>query len=80
MSLPGILQALEPVIQAFDFFGIGHQIGGSVASSAYGIARATIDVDLVADINETHVQPLVERLRSNPPPAFLLTADSHRVC
>jgi hypothetical protein len=37
---------------------------GSVASSAYGIARATLDVDISADINESHVRPLVERLKN----------------
>jgi len=63
MSASRILRALEPVVRAFEILGIAYQIGGSVASSAYGIARATIDVDLVTDMNETHVQPLVERLR-----------------
>jgi hypothetical protein len=62
MNSPGILQALEPVIEAFEQLGIRYQIAGSVASSAYGIARSTLDVDVVADLNEQHVEPLVRAL------------------
>jgi hypothetical protein len=63
VSLTAIRQALEPVIDAFEALGISYQIGGSVASSAYGIARATLDVDIVADLREQHVRDLVERLQ-----------------
>ena len=35
---------------------------GSVASSAHGIARATLDADLVADLRGSHVEPLVSTL------------------
>jgi hypothetical protein len=62
VNAPDIFQALEPVIQAFEMLGIDYQIGGSIASSAYGIARATLDVDVVADLREQHIQPFVERL------------------
>jgi predicted nucleotidyltransferase len=62
MNVPGILQALEPVVQVFEDLGIRYQIGGSVASSAYGIARATLDVDLVADLQELHIPSLVHAL------------------
>ena len=62
MNAGNIFLALEPVIQAFDALGIAYQIGGSVASSAYGIARATLDVDLVANLMESQVRPLVDRL------------------
>ncbi len=64
MNAPGILQALEPVVQAFEELGIRYQIGGSVASSAYGIARATLDVDLLADLNELHIHSLVHALHN----------------
>ncbi len=62
MNAGNIFQALEPLLEAFDALGIRYHIGGSVASSAYGIARATLDVDLVADVNESHVHPLFGRL------------------
>jgi hypothetical protein len=45
--------------------GISYHIGGSVASSAYGIARATLDVDLVADLSENRIEPLVQRLQES---------------
>ena len=63
MRDPIIFQALNPVICALDAVGIAYQIVGSVASSAYGIARATLDVDITADMNDSHIRPLVERLR-----------------
>ncbi len=37
-------------------------IGGSVASSLLGIPRATLDVDLVADLRPPHVAPLYAAL------------------
>jgi hypothetical protein len=63
VSPSAIRQALEPVIDAFEALGISYHIGGSVASSAYGIARATLDVDIVADLREQHVRDLVGRLQ-----------------
>jgi len=50
MSVPGIPQALRPLVQAFEELGIAHHIGGSIASSAHGIARATLDVGGGADL------------------------------
>ncbi len=49
MNNPDILIATEPVVEAFERLGVPYYIGGSVASSAYGIARSTMDVDMVAD-------------------------------
>ena len=63
MKAPDLFESLEPVIRAFESLGIGYMIGGSVASSAYGMARATLDVDVVADLEQSHIQPLIERLQ-----------------
>ena len=57
-----IVATIRPVIEAFDKLGIAYSIGGSVASSSYGIARATMDVDIVADIRTVHASRLVEWL------------------
>ena len=38
MTTPDILVALTPVVEAFDRLLIPYYIGGSVASSIYGIA------------------------------------------
>lgn len=58
MATPDILAALTPVTKAFDQLSIQYYIGGSVASSIYGMARATMDVDIVADIRKFHILKL----------------------
>ncbi len=58
-----IATALEPVINAFNELGLSYYIGCSIASSAYGIARSTLDVDLVLELNTFHIQPLVNKLK-----------------
>lgn len=63
MRNPDILLALKPVIQAFDQLSIPYYIGGSIASSVYGVARATMDVDLIADIALAQVSSLVRLLQ-----------------
>jgi len=62
MKTPDILSALAPVIEAFDQLSIPYYIGGSVASSVYGMARATMDVDIIADIKKHHVPKLMKIL------------------
>jgi len=57
-----LLAALAPVIDALEALGVRHYIGGSVASSAHGVPRASIDADVVADLSSEHVAPLVARL------------------
>ena len=62
MSTPDILVALSPVVDALERLGVEYYVAGSVAGSAYGIARATLDVDLVADLRAEHVRGLVQSL------------------
>lgn len=57
-------QATEPLIRFFEANQIQYHIGGSVASSAHGIPRTTIDVDLVADIKPHHVEKMVQSLQT----------------
>lgn len=56
------LLALTPLVEILEKLEVPYYLGGSVASSAYGTARSTLDVDLVADLAEEHVTPLVEAL------------------
>jgi hypothetical protein len=56
------LTALRKVIAAFDTLGIEYALGGSFASSLYGEARATRDVDLIAAVAGRHAAPLVTAL------------------
>ncbi len=62
MKPPELLAALGPVVDAFEALEVRYYVGGSVASSAHGAARASIDVDVVADLGLEHVHPLMERL------------------
>jgi hypothetical protein len=64
MKSPDIIDAILPVIKAFDRLGILYYIGGSIASSAWGVARATMDVDMVSELKKEHVHPLTEMLKS----------------
>lgn len=64
MSTADILKAIEPVARAFDKLGVPYYIGGSVASSAYGMARSTMDVDIAAGLQTHHVQPFVKLLEA----------------
>ena len=59
------LNAVLPVIAELDRLGVPYYIGGSLASSAHGVMRATVDADLVADLKPQHVDPLVEALRAD---------------
>jgi hypothetical protein len=59
------------VIKALENCGINYLIGGSLGSSIHGIPRATLDADLVADIDNIHVKRLVEKLKDE----FMVDAD-----
>ncbi len=62
MIPPDWVPVLQPVIHAFDGLGVLYQVGGSLASSAWGLPRSTQDADLVADLQLQHVEPLVAQL------------------
>ena len=51
------------VSRALEDIGIVHTIGGSLAASVAGEPRSTIDIDVVAAIEEFHVDQLVGLLR-----------------
>ena len=57
-----LVAALSPVVEAFEALGIGYFLGGSVASSAHGVARASLDADVVAEIDPAQVEQLVQQL------------------
>jgi len=65
MTLPDLLDITFQVTYVLEKLGIPYYIGGSVASSAFGMARATLDVDLVADIKSEHVSALEKALRDD---------------
>jgi len=50
------------VVQALEDLDIPYLIGGSLACAVHGLARATMDADLIADIQPEHIQPLISAL------------------
>ena len=56
------LAALGPLVDLLDALGVEHYIGGSMASSVHGVARTTLDVDVVAALRREHVDRLVRDL------------------
>jgi hypothetical protein len=60
---PQVHEALTPVAEALEAQGIGYYVGGSVASSAHGVPRASLDVDLLAELRLEHVEPFCRRLQ-----------------
>ncbi|HSB60355.1 MAG TPA: hypothetical protein VLI67_01455 [Vicinamibacteria bacterium] len=63
MSEPSLLSALGPVLDALHALGVRHYVGGSLASSAHGIPRASLDADVVAELGSVHVGRFVAALR-----------------
>jgi hypothetical protein len=57
-----INQAIKLFIKTLERLNVLYYIGGSIASSVYGIARATMDVDLVSELKGEHVKFLVQSL------------------
>lgn len=58
----GLIEALEPVAKAFRAIGVRFYVAGSVASSYHGASRSTMDVDLVADLNQDSVESFHDHL------------------
>ncbi|HEX9189707.1 MAG TPA: hypothetical protein VGB87_21715 [Vicinamibacteria bacterium] len=55
--------ALGPVLAALRGLGVRHYVGGSIASSAHGVPRASIGADVVAELEPRHAAPFVAALR-----------------
>ena len=63
MTAPDVLAAAQPVAELFERLGVRYYVGGSLASSMRGVPRASLDVDIAAEIRPEHVAPLVAALR-----------------
>lgn len=62
-------ELLRMLVEALEGLGIPYALGGSIASMAYGEPRSTRDIDVVADLRETHLEGLAARM---PEPDFFL--------
>ena len=56
------LGSLRLVTDLLDQLGVAWALGGSFASSLHGVARTTMDADVVADLGLGHVVPLATGL------------------
>jgi hypothetical protein len=65
MKQPDIIEVTLVVAGVLHDLGIDYYIGGSLASSAFGLARATMDVDIVAEIKMGHVSRIVGKLEKS---------------
>jgi len=63
VTTPDLLVALAPVLEALRALGVRHYVGGSIASSAHGVPRASIDADVVAELGAAHAAPLAATLQ-----------------
>src|SRR6266702_8176853 len=60
-----VVEALLPLLQAFDQVGVDYYIGGSVSSSLHGLPRRTQDVDVIVDIQLSQVRSLQQLLEND---------------
>jgi hypothetical protein len=72
MKTPDILEVTFRVVAAFEKLKIRYYIGGSLASSAFGVARSTLDVDIVAEMKPDQARALESLLKKE----FYIDADS----
>lgn len=57
--------ALRPVLGVLAGLGVRHFVTGSIASSAHGVPRASIDADIVAELVPAHTPALLAALASD---------------
>jgi hypothetical protein len=75
-----VIEPVDPIDTALavgrrlDALGILYTVGGSIASSFAGEPRATVDIDIVAAIDEGHVDGLASALAAE----FYVDADAIR--
>ena len=68
------LEALGRVVMLLDAWGIGYGVGGSLASSYYGVSRTTADADIVVDLQAGHLDALATALE----PEFYISRHAMR--
>ena len=58
------IQVTLLVTKVFDQINIPYLVGGSLASAVHGVVRATLDADIIADINQEQVNELIKQLQA----------------
>jgi hypothetical protein len=67
--MSSLREAAVTFFQTLDRLGITYAVGGSLASSLYGVARATQDIDVVIDLHADQIKDFYQALA----PSFILT-------
>lgn len=62
MTPSDLSAALRPVLDALAGLGVRHFVAGSIASSAHDVPRASIDADVVAELQPGHGAALIGAL------------------
>jgi hypothetical protein len=62
MTESDLITALGPVCQILERLGVRYYLAGSVASSAHGVARASLDADIVTELQPEHSEALTAAL------------------
>ena len=62
MTPSDLSAALRPVLNTLTSLGVRHFVAGSIASSAHGVPRASIDADVVAELQPGHAAALIAAL------------------
>ncbi len=71
MAISEPIEVTLAVTSVLERLGIEYVVGGSLATSLHGIPRATLDVDIVADLRMAHLDPFVAALKAS----FFVDAD-----
>ena len=74
LVLPEPIAVTLQVADALEALGVPYFIGGSLASAIHGISRATMDVDIIADLQIEQVETFVQVLEK----AFFIDDESLR--
>ncbi len=64
MMLPEPISVTILVTRVFEELQISYLIGGSLASTIYGMVRTTQDADIIAEMHLRHVQPFITALQT----------------
>ena len=60
--LPESISVLMTVVNVFEYLHIPYMIGGSIASALFGVARSTLDADIVADLHSDNIDAWIKAL------------------
>jgi hypothetical protein len=63
------------ILQTLEQLGIPYVIIGAFAGTTYGVTRVTLDVDIVVDLAESHLQALAD---AYPPPRYYADPEQMR--